>query len=50
MEKEMTTKEKIVYQSLGLFSQKGYDGVSMRENAAAVGIKGASLYNHFSGK
>lgn len=50
MEIEMTTKEKIVYESLKLFSQKGYDGVSMREIASAVGIKGASIYNHFSGK
>lgn len=50
MEKEMTTKEKIIFESLKLFSRKGYDGVSMREIAAAVGIKGASIYNHFSGK
>ncbi len=50
MEKTMTTKEKIIYESLRLFSQKGYDGVSMREIASAVGIKGASIYNHFSGK
>lgn len=50
MEKNITTKEKIVFESLRLFSQKGYDGVSMREIAAAVGIKGASIYNHFKGK
>ena len=50
MEKAMTTKEKIILESLKLFSSKGYDGVSMREIAAAVGIKGASLYNHFKGK
>lgn len=46
----MTTKEKIVKESLKLFSCKGYDGVSMREIASAVGIKGASIYNHFKGK
>jgi AcrR family transcriptional regulator len=50
MEAKMTTKEKIIFESLKLFSSKGYDGVSMREIAAAVGIKGASLYNHFKGK
>lgn len=50
MEKIMTTKEKIIYESLKLFSKKGYNGVSMREIALAVGIKGASIYNHFSGK
>ena len=35
---------------LKLFSKKGYTGVSMREIATAVGIKGASIYNHFKGK
>lgn len=50
MEEIVTTKQKIIYESLRLFSQKGYDGVSMREIAAAVGIKGASIYNHFKGK
>lgn len=47
---EMTTKEKIITESLKLFSSNGYDGVSMREIATAVGIKGASIYNHFKGK
>ena len=50
MEKILTTKEKIIFESLRLFSQKGYDGVSMREIATVVGIKGASIYNHFKGK
>lgn len=45
-----TTKERIIYESLRLFSEKGYDGVSMREIAAAVEIKAASLYAHFKGK
>lgn len=49
-EKTMTTKEKILNISLRLFSEKGYDGVSMREIAAEVGIKGASIYSHFAGK
>ena len=46
----ISTKQKILYESLKLFSNKGYDGVSMREIASAVGIKGASIYNHFKGK
>ena len=50
MEKLNSTKERIIFESLNLFSQKGYDGVSMRDIAAAVGIKGASIYNHFKGK
>lgn len=45
-----STKERIIYESLRLFSEKGYDGVSMREIAAAVEIKAASLYAHFQGK
>lgn len=48
--KEMTTKEKVFEVALDLFAQKGYDAVSMREIAEAVGIKKASLYSHFSSK
>ncbi|MDE7262768.1 MAG: TetR/AcrR family transcriptional regulator [Oscillospiraceae bacterium] len=46
----MTTKEKIVETSLELFSQRGYDGVSVRDIARAVGIRESSLYNHFENK
>lgn len=45
-----STREKILLESLNLFSVKGYNGVSMRDIAAAVGIKAASIYNHFKGK
>ncbi|MDD4508876.1 MAG: TetR/AcrR family transcriptional regulator [Eubacteriaceae bacterium] len=44
------TAERIVHAALDLFSQKGYDGVSVKEIAAAVGIRDASLYKHFSSK
>lgn len=44
------TKDSIIYQALTLFSDKGYEGVSMRDIAGAVGIKAASLYNHFKSK
>lgn len=44
------TKDIIIYQALTLFSEGGYEGVSMRDIAAAVGIKAASLYNHFKSK
>ena len=36
--------------ALELFAQHGYAGASMRQIAAAVGMKAPSLYNHFSGK
>lgn len=48
--KKSNTKELILLESLELFSQKGYEGVSMRDIALAVDIKAASLYNHFKGK
>ncbi len=50
MSEEKSTKQKILEESLKLFAKKGYEGVSMREIAATVGIKGASIYNHFKGK
>lgn len=45
-----STKDSIIYQALTLFSDRGYEGVSMRDIAAAVGIQAASLYNHFKSK
>jgi AcrR family transcriptional regulator len=46
----MTTKEKILTEALSLFSVRGYDPVSVRDIAGAVGIKESSLYNHFKNK
>ena len=43
----MTTKERIRYEALNLFSEKGFDTVSVRDIASAVGIKESSLYNHY---
>ena len=45
-----STKEKIIETSIELFSDKGYDKVSMRDIAAAIGIKAASIYHHFPSK
>lgn len=45
-----TSKEKILYTAIELFSQKGYSHVSMRDLAGTVGIKAASIYNHFANK
>lgn len=45
-----TTKEKIFDVSLDLFSEKGFDAVSIREIARGVGIRESSIYNHYSNK
>ena len=50
MDKAIPTKQKILISAVDLFSSKGYTETSIREIAAAVGIKPASLYNHFSSK
>ena len=46
----MSTREKILEEALSLFSVRGYDPVSVRDIAYAVGIKESSLYNHFKNK
>ena len=49
-DKALRTKEKIFHVAVQLFSERGYDKVSMRDIAAAVGIKASSIYNHFCSK
>ena len=44
------TKQRIFDVSVELFSEKGYDAVSLREIAGEVGITNAAIYNHFSSK
>lgn len=44
------TKDKIINVSIDLFSQFGYDGVSVRQIASEVGIRESSIYNHFKSK
>ena len=46
----MNTKQKILLESLRLFSQRGYDAVGVEQIAAAVGIKAPSLYKHYRSK
>ena len=45
-----TTKEKIMRVAARMFSEKGYDKVTTREIAKAIGINSASIYHHFSSK
>ncbi|WP_394922301.1 TetR/AcrR family transcriptional regulator [uncultured Robinsoniella sp.] len=44
------TKELILQEALRLFSDHGYDGVSVRQISGAVGIRESALYRHFKNK
>lgn len=46
----MNTYERIWREALNLFSVRGFDAVSVRDIAGAVGIKESSLYNHYKNK
>lgn len=48
--KQDDTKKKILEKALELFSEQGYDAVSVVDIAEAVGIKAPSLYNHYESK
>ncbi|MBL8554678.1 MAG: TetR/AcrR family transcriptional regulator [Phenylobacterium sp.] len=47
---ESSSRERILEASLDLFARQGYAATSMRQIAAAVGMRAPSLYNHFEGK
>ena len=47
---EKGTKEKIFEAAIDLFAERGYDGVSIRDIAAAVGIKESAIYRHYGSK
>ena len=44
------TKSRILTECLALFSKNGYDGVSMRDIAKAVGFRESALYKHYKSK
>ena len=44
------TRERILETALSLFSERGYEAVSVGQLADAVGIKAPSLYKHFASK
>lgn len=48
--KPETRKQEIIHTAAKLFKEKGYSAVTMRDLAAAMGIKAASLYNHIASK
>lgn len=45
-----SNREKIIEAAIMLYSNRSFSSVSQREIAAAVGIKAASIYNHFPSK
>ncbi|SHK39774.1 transcriptional regulator, TetR family [Anaerocolumna jejuensis DSM 15929] len=46
----MTTKERIMQESMKLFSVHGFAGVSVRSIAKEVGVENSALYKHFKNK
>ncbi len=44
------TRQAILDAALDLFAEKGYFGTSLRDVAAAVGVRESALYNYFAGK
>src|SRR5690554_621895 len=48
--KQETRKTEIIQTAAKLCKEKGYSAVTMRDIAAAMGMKAASLYNHISSK
>ena len=47
---KISTRERILSESLKLFSRKGYKATTMRDIAAEVGIRQGGIYNHFKNK
>ena len=48
--KSESRKQEIIETAAMLFKEKGYSAVTMRDLAAEMGIKAASLYNHITSK
>lgn len=46
----MTTKERILYESMKLFSVNGFEAVSIRTIAKEVNVTNSALYKHFATK
>ncbi len=46
----MNTREKIMGVALHMFSERGYEAVSIRDICGEVGIKESTLYYHFKNK
>jgi len=47
---EPATNDKILDAAILLFSERGYEGTSMKQIAQAVGLTESAIYRHFKGK
>ena len=47
---ELSTQERILQSAERLFSERGIDGVSLREITSDSGVNSASLHYHFGSK
>jgi AcrR family transcriptional regulator len=50
MEQKTPTRQRILESAIDLFSVKGYTETTIRQLAAAVGVKEAAIYNYFPSK
>lgn len=47
---EPATNDKIIDAAIILFSERGYEGTSMKQIARAIGLTESAIYRHFKGK
>jgi len=50
LEGEKATKDRILEAAIELFAERGYEGCSMRQIAAAVGVTEGAVYRHYPSK
>ena len=48
--RKKSTKKELLWEALKLFSEKGYEAVSVAEIAQAVGVSAPALYKHYKSK